>query len=101
VALGGGGYAVIDVVPLVWCHVLAIAQHRGISPLAPVPPAWRLHVREVLDHEPPELMSDVAGEVRYVPWQTGYDPEDAVDRAIRATRQAAFPLLGVDVSADL
>ena len=101
VALGGGGYAVIDVVPLVWCHVLAIAQHRGISPLAPVPPSWRSHVRTALDHEPPELMSDRAGEVRYVPWQTGYDPEDAVDRAIRATRQAAFPLLGVDVSADL
>lgn len=101
VALGGGGYAVIDVVPLVWCHVLAIAQHREISPLAVVPAAWRDHVRDVLDHEAPELMSDAAGEVGFTAWQTGYDPDDAVDRAIRATRQAAFPLLGVDVSQDV
>ena len=101
IALGGGGYAVIDVVPLVWCHVLAIAQHREIGPLAAVPAVWRGHVRDALDHEAPEVMSDLAGEVGYVPWQTGYDPEDAVDRAIRATRQAVFPLLGVDVSDDL
>jgi acetoin utilization protein AcuC len=29
-------------------------------------------------------------------WATGHDPEDAVDRAVMATRQAVFPLHGLD-----
>ena len=30
-------------------------------------------------------------------WEMGYDPEDEVDRAIMATRQAVFPLHGLDL----
>ena len=99
-ALGGGGYAVVDVVPIVWCHVLAIAEHRPVGPSEPLPPGWRAHVEEVLHHCPPEVMSDDAGAVSFVPWESGFDPSREVDRAVRATRQAAFPLLGVDVSRD-
>jgi acetoin utilization protein AcuC len=29
-------------------------------------------------------------------WRLGYDPGDDVDRAIRATREAVFPHLGLD-----
>jgi len=101
VALGGGGYAVVDVVPVVWCHVLAIAQHRPLDPLDPTPADWRAHVEEVLDHEPPARLSDLEGRVTFRPWSAGYDPGSDVDRALRATRQAAFPLLGVDVSLDV
>ena len=32
----------------------------------------------------------------YVDWVRGYDPADAVDRAILATRSAVFPLHGLD-----
>jgi acetoin utilization protein AcuC len=32
----------------------------------------------------------------YQPWRPGFDAPDAVDRAILATRQAVFPLLGLD-----
>lgn len=97
VALGGGGYAVVEVVPLAWCHVLAIAQHRPIDPLALVPQVWRSYVEDDLEHPAPELMSDLEGRVDYIPWPSGYDPKQGVDKAIQATRQAAFPLLGVDV----
>ncbi|PFG34149.1 acetoin utilization protein AcuC [Sanguibacter antarcticus] len=101
VALGGGGYAVLDVVPIVWCHVLAIAEHRPVGPMDPVPAAWRAYVEEMLEHCPPEVMSDDEGAVAFVPWSSGFDPDQEVDRAVRATRQAAFPLLGVDVSRDV
>jgi acetoin utilization protein AcuC len=101
IALGGGGYAVVDVVPIVWCHVLAIAEHRPVGPAEPLPAAWRAHVEDVLHHCAPELMSDDAGAVSFVPWESGFDPDREVDRAVRATRQAAFPPLGVDVSRDV
>ena len=101
VALGGGGYAIVEVVPVAWCHVLAIAQHRPVPPSTPVPAAWRTHVEDVLGHSAPEVMCDREGEVGFSPWAQGYDPEQEVDRAIRATRQATFPLLGLDVSLDV
>lgn len=41
VALGGGGYSVIDVVPLVWAHVVAIASHVPLECDQPTPPQWR------------------------------------------------------------
>lgn len=101
VALGGGGYAIVEVVPIAWCHVLAIAQHRPVAPTTPVPAAWRTHVEDVLGHRAPEVMCDREGEVVFRPWSEGYDPEQEVDRAVRATRQATFPLLGLDVSLDV
>lgn len=101
VALGGGGYAIVEVVPVAWCHVLAIAQHRPVDPTTPVPAAWREHVEEVLGHRAPETMCDREGLVTFRPWALGYDPEQEVDRAVRATRQATFPLLGLDVSLDV
>lgn len=101
VALGGGGYAIVEVVPVAWCHVLAIAQHRPVDPVAPVPADWRTHVETVFGHRAPEVMCDAEGPVTFRPWGEGYDPEQGVDRAIRATRQATFPLLGVDVSLDV
>jgi acetoin utilization protein AcuC len=28
-------------------------------------------------------------------WETGYDPADRLDQAVRATRKAVFPLRGL------
>lgn len=33
-------------------------------------------------------------------WSSGYSPEDHVDRAVLATRRAAFPPNGLDTSGD-
>jgi acetoin utilization protein AcuC len=30
-------------------------------------------------------------------WAVGFDPEDAVDVAVMATREAAFPTHGLDI----
>ena len=36
-ALGGGGYAVVDVVPRSWTHLLGIATHHPVDPATQVP----------------------------------------------------------------
>ena len=48
---------------------------------------------------PPERMTDgVRADFRA--WGDGYDPMDAVDRAIRETRDAVFGYLGLDPARD-
>lgn len=44
VALGGGGYAVVEVVPRSWTHLVGIAAGRAIEPEAMIPEGWRQEV---------------------------------------------------------
>jgi acetoin utilization protein AcuC len=95
-ALGGGGYAVIEVVPRTWTHLVALAAHAPISPDTAVPEGWREHVQHRFGRPGPVTMSD-GREPAWRSWALGVDPDDAVDRAILATREAVFPLHGLDV----
>lgn len=95
VATGGGGYAVVDVVPRAWSHLLAIGGGRPLDPATAVPDAWREHVRTRLQRDAPTRMTDGA-DASYRPFDEGYDPGDPVDRAIMATRKAVFSLHGLD-----
>ncbi len=102
VALGGGGYEVIGVVPRTWTHLTAIALHRPIDLETPVPAAWIDMVRARFGEKPhvPTMMGDgVAerGRVWYRSWEVGVDPENPIDRAVLATRQATFPANGIDI----
>ncbi len=94
-ALGGGGYAVVDVVPRAWTHLLAVAEHHPLDPATRMPQEWRDQVVELYGRPGPATMSDGA-DLAWTPWSAGFDPADDVDRAVRATRAAAFPLLGLD-----
>ena len=104
-ALGGGGYAVVDVVPRAWAHLVAVAAHSELPPDAPLPEPW-LAAAERFGHtfvvepgaEPRTLSDGERVEVRA--WGSGFDPADDVDRAVRATRAAVFPHLGLDVHHD-
>lgn len=97
VALGGGGYEVVQVVPRAWTHTVAIAAHQPIDLQAPTPPEWQRHVRETLSVEPPALMGDLGGvTIDFGDWAQGYNPEDGVDSAVMATRKAVFPGWGLD-----
>jgi acetoin utilization protein AcuC len=95
VALGGGGYEVVDVVPRAWAHLVGIAAHRPVPPETEVPQSWRDHVSMLIGRPGPVRMTDGA-QPWWRSWEVGYDPEDAVDRAIMATRKAVFPLHGLD-----
>ncbi|MBM0229973.1 acetoin utilization protein AcuC [Micromonospora sp. ATA51] len=95
VAFGGGGYALVEVVPRAWTHLLAIAGGEPIEPARLTPPAWReLAAARAAGREVPLRMTDDA-DLSYEPWQPNGEP-DAVGRAIAATRRSAFPLLGLD-----
>ncbi|QCB92821.1 acetoin utilization protein AcuC [Cellulomonas shaoxiangyii] len=98
-ALGGGGYAVLDVVPRAWAHLIGIATHRPVAPATPVPDAWLDAVRQRYGRTAVPVMTDGAV-VEARPWSAGYDPADDVDRAVRATRAAVFPSLGLDPELD-
>jgi acetoin utilization protein AcuC len=94
-ALGGGGYEVVDVVPRAWAHLVAIAEHRPLDPAARVPDGWRLYVSERVGRPGPSRFTD-GRDGAYTPWSKGSDPADPVDRAVMATRRAVFPLHGLD-----
>jgi acetoin utilization protein AcuC len=96
VATGGGGYAIVDVVPRAWTHLLAEAAGTPVSPETIVPPAWREHVSTAFGRIAPTRMTDGEPAAAYEDWSAGYDPADWVDRAIRATRKAVFPFHGIE-----
>ena len=93
--LGGGGYALVDVVPRTWSAALAEAAHAPIPADTPTPQAWRDFVFERTGQQGPESMTD-GRPTEFRRWVDGYDPADAVDRAIMATRAAVFPEHGLD-----
>ena len=93
--LGGGGYAIVEVVPRTWTHVLAEAAHRPVAPDTRTPEDWRALAASRTGHRTPAVMTD-GHDPEPVPWSSGYDPADAVDQAILATRHAVFPQHGLD-----
>lgn len=95
IATGGGGYNVLDVVPRAWTHLVAIAAGRPVPLRTPVPEVWRQYVAEKFGREAPALMGDDV-ELWWRSWEVGFDPNDAVDRTVMATRKAVFPLHGLD-----
>ncbi|AZM54716.1 acetoin utilization protein AcuC [Streptomyces sp. WAC 01529] len=95
VALGGGGYAVVDVVPRSWTHLVAIAAGRPVEPEAPVPEEWRQEVFARTRQLAPGRMTDGRWPVGWQEWEAGYDPADRLDQAVLAARRATFPLRGL------
>ncbi|MBO1766039.1 acetoin utilization protein AcuC [Allobranchiibius sp. GilTou38] len=100
VALGGGGYEIVDVVPRTWTHLLAIAAHAPIPLDTAIPAAWHDYARMTCGRPGPPRMGDGVAEhdrVWWKSWATGADPNDRVDQCVLATREAVFPEHGLDV----
>ncbi|NKI44440.1 acetoin utilization protein AcuC [Streptomyces physcomitrii] len=95
VALGGGGYAVVDVVPRSWTHLVGIAAERPVAPETPIPEEWRQSVYARTRQDAPRRMTDGRWPVDFAEWEAGYDPADRLDQAVLATRKAVFPLRGM------
>ncbi|MEV6298792.1 acetoin utilization protein AcuC [Actinoplanes sp. NPDC051861] len=94
VATGGGGYALVEVVPRAWTHLLAVVTGEPLDPATRTPAAWRALAAQrrpgtsvpatMTDGTPPEVQQ----------WSPGNT--DAIDRAVMAARTAVFPLHGLD-----
>ena len=91
---GGGGYALTEVVPRTWTHLLAEAAGAPVDPSTPTPPEWRAEAERRTGRTAPASMTD--GEpATYTPYADGQDPASPVDRAIAATQAAVFPEHGL------
>lgn len=94
VATGGGGYALVEAVPRAWTHLLAVATGDALDPATQTPESWRELARKRFpDRDIPTTMTDGSSAL-HEPWQPG--GEGSTDRAIVATRNAVFPLHGLD-----
>jgi len=93
-ALGGGGYGVLRCVPRAWTHLLAEATGRPIRPEQEIPQSWSDDLRKRgVNGELPRWMGE-GRDPAPQPWQPG--GESWLDRAIAATRNACYPLHGLD-----
>ncbi len=94
IAVGGGGYEWVDVVPRAWTHLIGILIGKPVQPQAQVPLGYHEYVMELLGRQAPGSMTD-----GFDPWpknwDLGYDPADPVDAAVIATRKAVFPHHGL------
>jgi acetoin utilization protein AcuC len=105
VALGGGGYEPVQVVPRAWTHLLAEAAGTRVD--GATPNDWRAEAHERGGELAPTSLTDGATAL-WTPWEpAAWDSLDApvegldrvsrlVDEAIVATREAVFPHLGLD-----
>jgi acetoin utilization protein AcuC len=91
---GGGGYELVQVVPRTWTHLLAEASGRPLDPAIPTPTAWRDYVSLRTRSVAPEYMTEQAP-ATYPSFDKGFDPDEPIDQAIMATRDAIFPLHGM------
>ncbi|MHB1066916.1 MAG: acetoin utilization protein AcuC [Candidatus Nanopelagicales bacterium] len=93
-ALGGGGYEWVDVVPRAWAHLIAIAAGRPIQPEALLPEGFHEFVLESLGRQAPGRMTD-GRQPWPKPFDQGFDPDDSLDAAVLSTRLAVFPRWGL------
>jgi acetoin utilization protein AcuC len=94
VATGGGGYALVQVVPRTWAHLVGVAAGRPVDPETATPERWRELARALGGEVAPLTMSDGAA-ARFAPFTADPDLADPVDRAIARTRSAVFPSHGL------
>jgi acetoin utilization protein AcuC len=94
IATGGGGYALVQVVPRTWTHLLGVAAGAPVDPETTTPAAWRELARALAGETAPPTMTDGV-RPGYVSFASGVDPGDPVDRAIMRTRSVVFPSHGL------
>jgi acetoin utilization protein AcuC len=99
VALGGGGYEPVQVVPRAWTHLLAEAAGTTVD--GATPNDWRAEAAERGRELAPTSLTDGAT-ASWVPWEPSFGaPVESrlagmVDDAIAETREATFRHFGLD-----
>jgi acetoin utilization protein AcuC len=96
VALGGGGYEPVQVVPRAWTHLLA--EVAGTTVDGATPSGWQEEAGERGGEPAPTSLTDGA-DPSYEPFDPASEPATrlaaAVDAAIAETRAATFGALGL------
>jgi acetoin utilization protein AcuC len=87
VAVGGGGYELVRVVPRTWTHLLAIASGEPLDPELETPQEWRDFVQLRTGRAAPLHLTDGR--------EIGGDIHADVAAAIDATRSAVFDYHGL------
>jgi acetoin utilization protein AcuC len=93
VALGGGGYHIIEVVPLAWAWVMATLL--GVKLPDAVPESWRDRVRPLVAGEPPTSLG--AHDTFTLSAEQTAAALAETQAAIAEVRSAVFPLHGLEV----
>ena len=112
IAVGGGGYGVVNVVPRSWSHLIGVALDREVEVTRAIDRSWCETAEQVAatvysDYsQPPVGVMGDGGDTDFVAWDgdTGQSPPEGIspsaqrqtDRAILATRRAVYPLHGLD-----
>lgn len=111
-AVGGGGYGIINVVPRSWTHLIAAVTGADVDPSTVIDESWCEAAKaeaqmldESLRAEPVGTMTD-GGATDYLRWDgDGGGPlmdgvtdaaQSRTDATIMATRRAVYPLCGLD-----
>jgi acetoin utilization protein AcuC len=95
-ALGGGGYGVLRCVPRTWTHLIAEVSGQPVAPETAIPQSWYDDLRRRgVTGKLPTLMGE-GRQPNPEAWIPG--GESWLDRSIWATRNASYPLLGLDPS---
>lgn len=106
-AVGGGGYQLVSVVPRSWTHLLAAVLGRDLAPATPIPAAWQSLVallpagRAEIPSALPSTMGD-GGDLAFRRWDPvvhdvgDTSPTAIADRFIARSRSAVYPLFGLD-----
>lgn len=95
IATGGGGYAVVDVVPRSWTRLVAEVLGAPFDSATVLPGHWREQALALTGIEPPHTMGEGFTPGRSA-WGGDLDPNDLVDAAILATRRAVFAAHGLE-----
>ncbi len=90
-ALGGGGYNIVEVVPLAWTWVMA--ELLGVRVSDDLPDAWREHVCSLLGVDAPRSLGG-ADEFSSPP-ERAHRVLELTAEAIREVRSAVFPRHGL------
>ncbi len=95
-ALGGGGYSLVRVVPRAWTHLMAIVADRDLDPATPLPADWIATAGQARPGIaiPIDMSDGTTGVVGHDPWAG--EQQLAVDRAIADARNKIYPLHGLD-----
>ena len=94
IAVGGGGYEPVQVVPRAWTHLLATATGAPVD--GATPNSWRELAKARSGEFAPTSTTD-GKDPAFVPWEGGPGGADEpLDVAVVKTRESVFPHWGLD-----